>query len=87
MLQIRKMNIPLPDKLLNDLTEQFSSAMEPYDFKQSEIKEVQRDYRAAEMKNTKGKKKAAVSGVKKKKEENKKKKMKKDEPAKEKEKN
>ena len=46
------MNISLPDKLLDDLTEQFSSALEPYDFGKSELSEVERDYKATEkMKN------------------------------------
>ena len=54
------MNVNLPDKLLEDLNGQFSGAMEPYSFKPSEIKEVERDYKAVAMKEKKGKKKEQV---------------------------
>ena len=54
------MNVNLPEKLLEDLDGQFSGAMEPYSFKPSEIKEVERDYKAVAMKEKKGKKKEQV---------------------------
>ena len=60
------MNVNLPDKLLEDLNGQFSGAMEPYSFKPSEIKEVERDYKAVAMKEKKGKKKGASAAGKKK---------------------
>ena len=60
------MNVNLPEKLLEDLDGQFSGAMEPYSFKPSEIKEVERDYKAVAMKEKKGKKKGASAAGKKK---------------------
>ena len=60
------MNVNLPEKLLEDLDGQFSGAMEPYSFKPSEIKEVERDYKAVAMKVKKGKKKGASAAGKKK---------------------
>ena len=67
------MNVNLPEKLLEDLDGQFSGAMEPYSFKPSEIKEVERDYKAVAMKEKKGKKKGASAAGKKKKQQVKKK--------------
>ena len=55
------MNVNLPEKLLEDLDGQFSGAMEPYSFKPSEIKEVERDYKAVAMKEKKGKKRSKCS--------------------------
>ena len=48
----------LPEKLVDDLSHQFSTSLEPYVFKKSEISEVEKDYKETELKQKKGKKTA-----------------------------